>query len=277
MFRAAITAGAGREHREQINLGKEFDEVARSNRTGFHEVLMSIAREAGAHEDVHHVMHGELGLADVKAARGGKRSGEVGVAAVVVIVAAEQPVRVRVTTSADDVVNPGAIGIPAVPAERIMGDGSHRAQVRQRAPEAVAGGEVGGVQCACLGAEEALREVGGVEEVEVTNLWAIDTEDTEEMTAWHLEGAAVTRGDQEFGDPGQTLPRGAEGGEVGLRQGVDRVAYDWLATAAILGVGGWRDGWAHTGSTCGGLINGCCAGHVAMIEQVEPTFQACRR
>jgi hypothetical protein len=72
------------------------------------------------------------------------------------------------------------------------------------------------------------------------------------MTAWHLEGATVTRRDQEFGDSGQALPRGAEGGEVGLWQGVDRVAYDWLATAAILGVGGWRDSRAHEGSTSEG-------------------------
>jgi hypothetical protein len=166
MFRAAITAGAGREHREQINLGKEFDEVTGTNRTGFHEVLVSIAREVGAHEDVHHIMHCELGLADVEVARGGKRAGEVGVAAVVVIVATEQPVRVRVATSTDDVVHPGTIGIPAIPPERIMSDGSHRAQVRQSAPEAVAGGKVGGVQRAGLGAEEALREVGGVEQIE---------------------------------------------------------------------------------------------------------------
>src|SRR4051794_32569820 len=53
MARAAVTAGAGGEDGEQIDFGDKFDEVTRSNRAGLHEVLMPIAREAGAHEDVH--------------------------------------------------------------------------------------------------------------------------------------------------------------------------------------------------------------------------------
>ena len=37
---AAVTAGAGRERDQQINLGEEFDEIAGPNGACLHEVLM---------------------------------------------------------------------------------------------------------------------------------------------------------------------------------------------------------------------------------------------
>ena len=40
---AAVAAGTGREPDQQINLGEEFDEIARANGTCFHEVLVRVA------------------------------------------------------------------------------------------------------------------------------------------------------------------------------------------------------------------------------------------
>jgi hypothetical protein len=59
---AAVTAGAGGECHQQIDLGEEFDEIAGPNRACFHEVLMGVARITSAHEYVHHVMNMKLGF-----------------------------------------------------------------------------------------------------------------------------------------------------------------------------------------------------------------------
>ena len=40
----AVAAGAGRERNQKINLGEKFDEIAGANVSGFHEVLMRVAR-----------------------------------------------------------------------------------------------------------------------------------------------------------------------------------------------------------------------------------------
>ena len=67
---AAVTAGAGRERDQQINLGEEFDKIAGPNGACLHEVLMGVARIASAHEYVHHVMNMNLvGFRSVARAR----------------------------------------------------------------------------------------------------------------------------------------------------------------------------------------------------------------
>ena len=87
MRRTAIPAGAGRQRAQQIDLREELDEIAGPHRARFHEILVRIVGEAGAHEHVEHVMHQQLRLAHVHPAHGGKRARQVGVAAMMVIVA----------------------------------------------------------------------------------------------------------------------------------------------------------------------------------------------
>src|SRR5688572_21079673 len=65
MRRAAVPAWARRERAEQVDLGEELDEIARPHRTRLHEILMRVAREARAHEDVQHVVDHEFRLAHV--------------------------------------------------------------------------------------------------------------------------------------------------------------------------------------------------------------------
>jgi len=72
------------------------------------------------------------------------------VAAEIIRTAAQRKIGVGIAARADDVVDPCAISIKAVPAERIMADGRHRPQMRHGAPEPVAGGDVGCVQRARL-------------------------------------------------------------------------------------------------------------------------------
>src|SRR5437764_11991073 len=57
MRRAAVAAGTGGERAQQIDLGEELDEVARPHRARLHEILVRVAREAGANQDAEHVVH----------------------------------------------------------------------------------------------------------------------------------------------------------------------------------------------------------------------------
>lgn len=60
MLGAAVSAGAGGQGAEQVDLGKEFEEVARPHRCRLHEILAGIAGETRAHEDVQHIVHRRL-------------------------------------------------------------------------------------------------------------------------------------------------------------------------------------------------------------------------
>ena len=56
-------------------------------------------------------------------------------AAMVIVAAGYQPLGVGVAARANDIMNTRAVGVEAVPAERIVRDGRHRPQIRQRAPK----------------------------------------------------------------------------------------------------------------------------------------------
>jgi hypothetical protein len=51
----------------------------------------------------------------------------------------QQQVGVGVASRADNIVHPSAIFVPTIPIEGVVGDGGHRTQTRERAPERVTG------------------------------------------------------------------------------------------------------------------------------------------
>ena len=57
MLAAAISAGAGRQCSQQVDLGKEFDVIAGTRRACLHEILMLVVGETSAHEDVEHIVN----------------------------------------------------------------------------------------------------------------------------------------------------------------------------------------------------------------------------
>ena len=193
MAGAAVASRAGRQRAQQVDLGEELDEVARPHRTRLHEILMRVAREARAHEDVQHVVHVPLRLRQSQALMAGERARQVGMAAMMVLVAAQQKLGVGIAARADDIVDAAAIVVPAVPVERVVGDGRHRPQIGQRAPQPVAGADMGGVQRARLAAEEALRQVVGVPQVQVADLRTLDADDPEELPGRDLERPRLAR------------------------------------------------------------------------------------
>src|SRR3546814_21003242 len=103
MLRRAVTARTGRQHAEEIDLGEEFQVVAGPHRAGLHEVLAGVAGEAGAHENVEHVMDMRLGFGERGAGGPGKGAGEVGMATMVILPAmTEKVVRVRVAARSEE-------------------------------------------------------------------------------------------------------------------------------------------------------------------------------
>src|SRR5262245_1617891 len=131
---AAVTARASQQSAKQVDLGEELNEVSGSHWACLHEILMSVLREASAHEDVEHIMDLMLDFArgDPQLCREGAR--QIRVAAVIIIAAAQQSVRIGIAARADNVVNTRAVLVPAVPAKCIMADSRHGPEIRHAAP-----------------------------------------------------------------------------------------------------------------------------------------------
>jgi hypothetical protein len=138
MFSAAIAARAGRQSPQKIDIGEEFNEVARPHRASLHEILSCVTGKASAHKDVQHIMHMQLSHLQRQARAVGQSAGQVGMAAVVILpTMAEEVVRVRVTARADHIMHPAAKIVELIPIERILGDRRKAAQVRQAGPHPV--------------------------------------------------------------------------------------------------------------------------------------------
>src|SRR5262245_47898924 len=114
---AAITARASRQSAKQVDLGEELNEVSGSHGACLHEILVGVLREASTHEDVEHIMDLMLDFVrrDPQLCREGAR--QIRVAAVIIIAAAQHSVRIGIAARADNVVNTGAVIVPAVPDE----------------------------------------------------------------------------------------------------------------------------------------------------------------
>ena len=128
MSRTAVSTGTGRQSSKQTDLREKLDEVAGADGTCLHEILVRVLREPGAHEDIEHVVDMMLYPARFHLQFGGKRAGQVGMAAEIIASAAQQEIRIRITARADDVVDAGTVRIPAVPAERVMTNGHYRSK-----------------------------------------------------------------------------------------------------------------------------------------------------
>src|SRR5690606_41254312 len=87
MFGRTIPTGTGRERAEKVDLGEEFEEIARADGQGLHEILPRGTGKTGAHEDVEVVADVTFRPARGNAGRGGERAGEGRVAAVVILAA----------------------------------------------------------------------------------------------------------------------------------------------------------------------------------------------
>src|SRR5205823_9538568 len=101
----------------------------------FHEVLMRIASIPCAHEYVHHVVNMNLSFFERQIPPRGEGACQIRVTTVVVFCPFQQQIRIGVTSCAYYIVHPSAIFVPAIPVEGVMGDGGHRTQRWERAPE----------------------------------------------------------------------------------------------------------------------------------------------
>jgi len=255
----AIAAGAGRQRAHKVDLGEELDVIPRPDRARFHEILPGIAGEAGAHEHVEHVVNVPFGLPERQAQVIGQRAGEVGVAAMVVGAAGEQAMGVGIAAGADHVMHRAAIGVDAIPVERVAGDRCQRAQVGQARPQPVAGGNMGAVQRPGLARKEALRDVMGVPEIEIAHLWPLHRADPEKTPRWHLEGACLARRHQQIGHLLRHSACLADLVEAGRGQGFRAVDQYRRHGPPCIGIAGGRVVWAvgfhrHSLVVAGGVL-----------------------
>ena len=57
-----VSSGAGGKSAKQIDRGKKLNVIARTDRTGLHEILVGVLSESGAHEDIEYIVHISLDL-----------------------------------------------------------------------------------------------------------------------------------------------------------------------------------------------------------------------
>ena len=213
MTRAAVPAGTGRQRPDQIHLGEDIDEIARPHRARLHEIPVLVARKARAHEHVEDVMDVALGLAERDLHPLGERARQVRMAAMVIVGAGEQPVCVRVAACADHIVDARPIGVEAVPIQSVRGNGGHRPQIGQRAPQPISGRQVSSVQRPRLAAEEMLGQIAGVPQIKVAYLRTLDAGDAKKMRRRDIESARFPRRNDRLAD----LGRGCAGAPVKVR------------------------------------------------------------
>ena len=120
MARPAVAARAGRQRADEIDLGKELDEISRTHGARLHEVAVGGALVARAHEHVKHVMDMRLCFAQRESRPLSQRPREVRMAAMVIVAPVQEPVGVGVAARANDIMNTRAVGVEAVPTQRIV-------------------------------------------------------------------------------------------------------------------------------------------------------------
>src|ERR1700758_5759365 len=99
--------------------------------------------------------------------------------------------------------HPSAIFVPPIPIKGVMGDGGHRTQPRERAPEPVTSAQMCSVQSPRLATVEALSQIMRIPQVEVADLRALDADNLEDVSRRHLECLGLPRRHPELGNFGQ--------------------------------------------------------------------------
>src|ERR1700733_757753 len=109
----------------------------------------------------------------------------------VIIAARYQPLRVGVAARANDVMNARAVGVEAVPSERIVCNRRHRPQIGQRAPKPGAGGHMRCVKRPRFAAEEPFGEITRTPQIEVAHLRPLNADNAKEMPRRNVERASL--------------------------------------------------------------------------------------
>ena len=99
-----------------------------------------------------------------------------------------------------------------------------------------------------LAAKEALGEIGGVPQIEVADLRALDADDAEKMPGRNVERAPLPWRHDHLADLHHVGSRGIVEGRVVGGQPVDRIDDDGFGGATLIGVRRrWHLGSAHHG------------------------------
>jgi hypothetical protein len=170
MLLATIAPWACGKPHLKVYFSKQFKKVAGTNRARLHEVLTRITSEAGAHENIEHVMRQWLRCRDIKPGPYNQRPGQIGMATVMAGIAAQKRVGIRITSRADNIMNTAAIRVPHILIECIPGDGGHWSEKGKRAPHPIPTPQMRAVQCPRFAEVKALVQIMGIPQIQIANL-----------------------------------------------------------------------------------------------------------
>src|SRR5947208_4643417 len=184
-----VTAGAGRDCAQKVDLSEELEEVAFPRGARFHEVDLVFGVKAGDLEDVQHVMHVELGQVVWR-----DRARQVVMARDVVVTVVEKLVKVWIASTPEQVVAASSVR-RGRGRQRVVGDRDHGTQVRQARPQPVERRDVGALQLACPGGPEPFARVVHVPQVEVADLRSFHGDDAHD--AARLDRPCISAADRD--------------------------------------------------------------------------------
>lgn len=105
MDRTAIAPRTGAERAQQVDFGEELQRIAGAHGAGFHKILTGIAGKTCAHENIKDIVDMRLGLRAGDAQMICERAREVGVTAVVILIAREQIMGIGIAAGADHIMD----------------------------------------------------------------------------------------------------------------------------------------------------------------------------
>jgi hypothetical protein len=121
----------------------------------------------------------------------------------------------------------------------------HRSQMGKARPEPIAGRKMRAMQRPCLPGKETLPRVVGIPEIEIADLWAFDTHDTEKMPGRDSKAPGIARRHDHIVNFGPAFAGGPITVEIGRRQRIDGIT-DYGGHAhprrAVRGSNGFRGG-----------------------------------
>lgn len=153
------------QRHEHILLCQELNRIALLSRTRTHKIS-SLVIQPGNLEQVQHIVDVILSQSPLS-----HSPAQVRVAVEVVLRSGQHGVDVRVAARAQQVVHAAAVLVLAIPCEAVGDDGDEGPHVGEVGPEAVVGGDVGGVKLAGAGGPEAFTGVVAVPDVEIAFFW----------------------------------------------------------------------------------------------------------
>ena len=153
-------------------------------------------------------------------------AGQVGMAAMMIILARQQGMRVGIAACPNDIVYTAPICVDPVPIQRVRQHRRQGAERRKGRPKSIARGDMCPMQSTGLPGIEALVQVVRVPQIEVPNLRPIHGQNAKDLPGLHTEGCRFPRWNTLLGDLYKRRPRLLKIRSAWSLQGIGWVTHD---------------------------------------------------